>query len=222
MLKKCMLTTLVLTGMAALAGVAVFAQDAPAPSPRRASSDDFRQFDIGASFYKTFVNNTSGMGLQQTPSDGLGGMIEGRHLISPLIGYEMAISVNSGGQAYAPIAGNCGYTCQNPPISIDGKQLELSFDYVPSYKFGNLRPFLVAGLGIFISVPDATLLGNNTSIRGAYVYGGGVDYDISRRFGIRAQYRGTFYKAPNISLVYPADGQYTQTAMPMGGVYYRF
>ena len=222
MLKKYMLTTLVLTGMTALTGVAVLAQDAPAPAPRRASAPDYRQFDIGASFYKTFVQNTSGMGFTQTPSDGIGGMIEGRHLISPLVGYEMAISVNSGGQAYAPIAGNCGFTCQYQPIDLGGRQLELSFDYVPSYKFGNLRPFLVAGLGIFISVPDSTPLGNNTSIRGAYVYGGGVDYDLGPHFGIRGQYRGTLYKAPNITTNYPANGQYTQTAMPMGGVYYRF
>ena len=89
-------------------------------------------------------------------------------------------------------------------------------------KVGNLRPFLVGGLGVFISVPDSTPLGNNTSIRGAYVYGGGAEYDLTSHLGVRGQFRATMYKAPNISSIYPADGQFTQTLTPMGGVYYRF
>jgi len=36
------------------------------------------------------------------------------------------------------------------------------------------------------------------------------------------QYRGNLYKAPNISHPYPATGKFTQTGMPMGGVYFQF
>ena len=222
MLKKLTLTTFILIGMAALAGVPALAQDKAAPQPKRASAPSYHQFDIGGSFYKTFVTNTSGMGLQQTPTDGMGGLIEMRRLISPLLGFEMAVSFNTGGQNYAPIAGACALTCNNPVVKIGGRQVETSLDYVPSMKIGNLRPFLVGGLGVFISVPDTTPLGNNTSIRGAYIYGGGVEYDFGRHLGIRGQYRDTWYKAPNISSIYPADGQYTHTSMPMGGIYYRF
>ena len=50
--------------------------------------------------------------MQQTPSDGMGGLIEVRHLISPLLGFEMAVSFGTGGQNYAPIAGACALTCQ--------------------------------------------------------------------------------------------------------------
>jgi opacity protein-like surface antigen len=224
MLKKLTLTTYILIGMASLTGVAAFAQNdaAPKPQPKRASGPGYHQFDIGGSFYKTFVSSSSGMGMKQTPSDGMGGLFEGRYLVSPLVGVEMAISFHTGGQAYAPIPGACALTCNNPPTSITGGQLQTSLDYVPSMKIGNLRPFLVAGLGVLVSVPDATPLGNNTSIRGAYTYGGGVDYDLGAHLGIRGQYRGTFYKAPNISSIYPANGQFTQIMMPTGGIYYRF
>jgi opacity protein-like surface antigen len=224
MLKKLTLTTYILIGMAALTGVAAFAQDtpAPAPQPTRASGPGYHQFDIGGSFYKTFVSSSSGMGMKQTPSDGMGGLIEGRYLLSPLVGFEMAVSFNTGGQAYAPIPGACALTCNNPAVKIGGRQVETSLDWVPSMKVGNFRPFLVGGLGVFISVPDSTPLGNNTSIRGAYIYGGGVEYDLGAHLGIRGQYRGTLYKAPNISSIYPANGQYTQTTMPSGGIYYRF
>jgi len=227
MLKKLTLTTYILIGMAAFIGIGAFAQDTAAPQPqkpqpKRAVTSSYRQFDVGGSFYKTFVSSTSGMGLQQTPSDGWGGLFEGRYLVSPLIGVEMAVGFNSGDQAFAPIPGACKLTCQNPKVAITGSQVESTIDYVPSHQFGRMRVFGVGGIGVLITIPGATPLGNNTSIRGAYVYGGGLDYDINNHFGVRGQYRGTFYKAPNISSIYPATGQYTQIMMPMGGVYYRF
>lgn len=223
MVKKWMLTTLTLIAVAALSSVAALAQDnATPPQPNRASAQSYHQFDIGGSVYKTFVNSTTGMGLKQTPSDGLGGLIEARYLKNPLVGFELGIMFGTGGQDYKPVPGACGLTCNNPEVNITGKQVLTSIDWVPSIKVGNLRPFLVGGLGVFISAPDATPLGNNTSIRGAYIYGGGADFDITNHLGIRGQFRGTMYKAPNISSIYPANGQYTQTLTPMGGVYYRF
>ena len=222
MLKKWMLTTFVLIGIAALTGVTAIAQENAAPQPKPASAPSYHQFDIGGSFYKTLVNSTNGMGLKQTPSDGWGGMFEARQLLHPLVGYELAVGFNTGGQTYEPIPGACGLTCQNPKVIIGGRQVSTSIAWVPSYKYGNFRPFGVAGLGVLISIPDSTPLGNNTSIRSAYVYGGGADYDVSPHFGIRGQIRGMYYKAPNVSSIYPANGQYTQTLMPMGGVYYRF
>ena len=222
MLKKWMLTTCFLIGMAALTGVAAIAQENAAPQPKPASAPSYRQIDFGGSFYKTFVSSTTGMGLKQTPSDGYGGMFELRQILHPLVGYELAVGFNTGGQDYKPVPGACGLTCQNPEVNIGGTQVSTSIAWIPSYKYGNLRPFGVAGLGVLISIPDATPLGNNTPIRSAYVYGGGAEYDVSPHFGIRGQIRGMFYKAPNVSSIYPANGQYTQTLMPMGGVYYRF
>ena len=222
MVKKWMLTTLTLITAAALSGIG-FAQDnAAPPQPRRASKAPYNQFDIGGSVYKTFVSSTTGMGIKQTPSDGLGGLIEARYLKSPLVGIELGIMFGTGGQDYKPVPGACGLTCNNPEVNITGRHVLTSIDWIPSMKVGNLRPFLVGGLGVFISVPDSTPLGNNTSIRGAYVYGGGAEYDLTSHLGVRGQFRATMYKAPNISSIYPADGQFTQTLTPMGGVYYRF
>jgi len=191
MLKKWMLTNLLFISVAALSGVALAQDNASTPRPKRASASSYHQFYVGGSFFKTFVSSTTGMGLTQTPSDGMGGLFEARYLKSPLVGFELGISFADGGQAYTPVKGACGLTCQNPPVTITGKQMETSIDWVPSIKIGNLRPFLVGGLGIFVSIPDNTPLGNNTSIRGAYVYGGGMDFDLTSHLGIRGQFRGT-------------------------------
>jgi len=224
MLKKLTLTTYILIGMAAFIGLAAFAQnnDAPQPQANSASTSPYGRFDVGGSFYQTFVSSSDGMGLRQTPSGGLGGLFEGRYLVSRLIGVEMAVGFHGNDQAFAPIPGACKLTCQNPPVAITASQVESMINYVPSYQFEKLRVFGVGGIGVLITIPGATPLGNNTSIRGAYDYGGGADYDINNHWGIRGQYRGIYYKAPNISAIYPATGQYTHIAMPMGGVFYRF
>jgi hypothetical protein len=152
----------------------------------------------------------------------MGGLAEVRHIVKPLVGYELAVAFNLADQAYAPKAGACALACQTPAVSLTGNATEVSLDYVVSHKVGHLRPFVVGGLGVFIAVPGSTPLGNNTSIRGAYIVGGGVDLAISSRIGVRAQVRDTFYKAPNTSSIYPATGAFTESLEPMGGVYYRF
>jgi hypothetical protein len=229
MQKKWMLTTFILVGMAALIGAAAYGQDdAPASgktgaaAKARTARESQSQWDIGASFYEALTNGTSGHGTQQTPSNGMGGLAEVRHIVNPLFGYELAVSVNLADQAYAPKAGACALACQNPAVSLSGKATEVALNYVVSHKVGHLRPFVVGGLGFFISIPGSTPLGNNTSIRGAYIAGGGVDFDLSSHFGVRAQVRDTFYKAPNVSSIYPATGVFTQSLEPMGGFYYRF
>jgi opacity protein-like surface antigen len=223
---KWILTTVILTGMAALTCAAAQGQAGPAAKEKAGAppsrQTDSRQTDIGASVYETFTSAVTGMGTVQTPTNALGGLVEVRHISNPLFGYEMAFSFNPADQAYAPKAGACALVCQNPPTKISGNAVEFSADYVASYKTGNVRPFVLGGLGVFITIPGATPLGNNTSIRGAYIYGGGLDWAFSDHLGLRVQYRGNLYKAPNISSIYPATGQWTQSGEPMGGIFYRF
>lgn len=55
-----------------------------------------------------------------------------------------------------------------------------------------------------------------------YIYGGGLDYSLSHHFGLRAQFRGNIYHAPNLSVMYNSTGKFTHMNKPMGGVFYRF
>jgi opacity protein-like surface antigen len=217
---KWMLTTLMVIGMTALTGAAAYGQDTATKQKAEARSDV--DTDAGVSGYGAFTSGTTGAGVVQTPSNSYGGMFELRQIRSNWLGYEMAVNVNPADQKYAPKTGACLLACQNPVTSIKATAMQFSIDYIVSHQMGRLRPFAVGGLGFFITIPGATPLGNNTSIRGSYVAGGGLDYDLSAHLGIRLQYREAFYKAPNISSIYPATGQLTQTGEPMGGVYYRF
>jgi outer membrane cobalamin receptor len=53
------------------------------------------------------------------------------------------------------------------------------------------------------------------------VYGAGLDWGLIPHIGLRFQYRGNLYKAPDLSTLYTSSGAFTHTAEPMIGVYFR-
>jgi len=111
----------------------------------------------------------------------------------------------------------------------------------------NFRPFALAGGGILFNQPaggqaTTTILvtacggGNpgctvgqvttsSTSTTSAtkpvFVYGAGLDWGLLPHIGLRFQYRGNLYKAPNLTKLYTSTSAFTRTAEPMIGVYFR-
>jgi len=58
--------------------------------------------------------------------------------------------------------------------------------------------------------------------RGAFVYGGGVDVPMSKRFFLRAQYRGFVYKIPDFAMARLKVDTYTHSAVPSAGLVFTF
>ncbi len=67
------------------------------------------------------------------------------------------------------------------------------------------------------SVPGAGSQG-----KGAFLYGAGADYALTRRFSIRAEYRGFVYKNPDFGLAALHTDSWTHTAQPSAGIVFRF
>jgi opacity protein-like surface antigen len=212
---------------------------APAPAngqARVSSASDESQTDIGGSFYRAMNSATTAKGVTQSPVDADGGMLEIRHIHSPLIGYEVTYGYNREDETVAAEAAPACETydtCSTPTQKMTASTSLVGLDWVFSKKFGNLRPFATAGLGFFIDEPTSPRIqqtpttsvpgyGVNDTVRISYLYGGGVDWSITRHLGIRGQYRGVVYRVPNISMLFPAQGLFTQTSEPMGGIFYRF
>jgi hypothetical protein len=204
-MRKKWMPTAILTGIVALGGAAAHGQ-----------------FNLGATFYRTFTQSSTGNGTQQTPTDSYGGMVEGRRIHSPFVGYELGFALAPDDQSLAPKAGACGFVCENKPTNLTSKDLEFAGDWIFSARVGVLRPFLLGGLGVVVSVPSKGALDTNTVPRVAYVGGGGADIAIQPRYGLRLQYRDSFFKAPNLLPVYHPTGKYTQIAEPMLGFYINF
>ena len=68
-----------------------------------------------------------------------------------------------------------------------------------------LSPYVLAEGGALVFSPTSNKLvaGADSQARGAFIYGGGADFLLSKHFSIRAEYRGFVYKAPDFGLSCP-------------------
>jgi opacity protein-like surface antigen len=200
------------------------------------------QTDVAASVYGAFSGTTTGNGVQQSPSNSAGVLAEVRHIANPLLGFEGTYSYNRADQTYGcnlcvvPVSSACptGGCPPGPPISIPANAHEITADWIPSIHIANLRPFGVLGVGALLNVPagsnvvvtggvadDAVSVPTQTSTKAVYVYGAGLDWGILPHIGLRFQYRGNLYKAPQLTTLYGSANSFTHTAEPMVGVYFR-
>jgi outer membrane immunogenic protein len=92
--------------------------------------------------------------------------------------------------------------------------------------FAKLQPYVLGGGGALIFDPTGNSSGSFTGAtrqnQGAFVYGAGGDYAVSRHFSLRAEYRGYVYKAPDFNLVSLRTDTWTHIAQPSAGLVFRF
>lgn len=214
--------------MAAIFAVPGFAaaqaQSTPAPAQsapvQSQTAPSLKPFDLAGSFYRTFSTSTTGNGTAQTSADSYGGLVEGRYIPATWKGLDISYSFNHLNQTYAVQKGSCGFQCLNPTVTIPNNQSQVTVAYVASWRKGKLTPFADAGFAFVINSGTGDGYAINTSVRSGYVAGAGTDFG-SPRFGLRVQFRDTFYKAPNLTFAYLPTGKFMQTAEPLIGVYFR-
>lgn len=189
------------------------------------------QTTVSASAYGAFSGTTNGNGTQQSPANQAGGIFELRHTSNPIIGFEGTYSFNRANQTYScyetgcPLVQNCPVgvvPCGPVPASVPANAHEITADWVPSVHLANVRPFGVLGAGALLNVPSGSASDASTKITGVYVYGAGLDWGLIPHIGLRLQYRGNLYKAPDLSKLYTSTDAFTHTAEPMVGLYVRF
>lgn len=179
----------------------------------------FAQTDVGLSVYEAFPGTTDANGITQSPSNSAGGIFELRHIANPILGFEGTYSFNRANQTYT-----CGVSCGNiSQATIEADAHEVTVDWVPSIKLLGVRPFGVLGVGALINVPQNsdTSVSTRTDTKAVYVYGAGLDWPVIPHIGLRLQYRGNLYKAPDLTGLFTSASRFTHTAEPMIGVYFR-
>jgi opacity protein-like surface antigen len=90
-----------------------------------------------------------------------------------------------------------------------------------------LSPYLLAEGGALVFAPTGNAYGTASGFsqrqtRGAFAYGGGLNFPIAKRISLRAEYRGLVFSAPNFQLSSLRRGTLTQTAQPSVGIVFRF
>lgn len=177
------------------------------------------QTDVALSIYGSFPSKTDANGVTISPAASAGGLVQLRHIANPILGFEGTYSYNRANQRY-----NCGVPCGNISVAtIKADAHEVTFDWVPSVKVANLRPFALLGIGAIFHVPQGgqTVFETKTSTDVVYVYGAGLDLGLIPHFGLRFQYRGNLEKTPDVTELFTSIDKFRHTAQPMVGLYIR-
>lgn len=105
-----------------------------------------------------------------------------------------------------------------------------SYIYHP-FRWNRIRPFGLAGGGVLRFYPEYTGTTVNGVVvnlptvnqtRPTFVFGGGIDYRVTRRWGVRLQYRGFLHQVPDFKLNQLFTGATGLLSMPTLGVTFRF
>lgn len=190
------------------------------------------QTSVAVSALGSFKTNSSSALTRQVPSNSAGFMIELRHISSPLFGYDVAYSFRGADQLYeyiGPIPAVCSPTeCpaggappNSQPVNADAHALTLN--WVVSLPISNFRVFALAGGGFEKFNPSGSQAGSTQAqTKGLFDYGAGVDWTLLPHLGLRFQYRGDVYKAPQLATAFESTDKFTQNSEPMLGAFFRF
>lgn len=181
------------------------------------------QTDVGLSVYGAFNGTTNGNGTAQSPANAGGAIVELRHIANPIVGYEATYSYNRANQSYRSLSSLCPNGGATPCTEhVSANAHEVTADWIASVHIANLRPFALAGGGLLLDVPDSNQSFTRTTAKPVFVYGAGLDWSLIAHLGLRFQYRGNLYKAPDLTKLFTSTGTFTHTAEPMIGAYFRF
>jgi len=169
--------------------------------------------EISVQAFGSFVKTTTDNGVQQSATDSGGVLANYRFFFSNGNGVEVNYGYSLNTQTYGLPSG---------PIGVKAHQDELSAAYVYRHPLQHFTPFVEAGAGALIFDPtDAP--GASTQTRAAFVYGGGADFNVTKRVFLRAEYRGLVYNSPTFDLSETAGtDRVTHRAEPSVGFGYRF
>jgi len=191
----------------AIAGVVLIAL------PAFAQSEDAGKNEVSVQAFGSFVKSTTDNGVQNSATESGGVLGSYRRFFDAHSGIE----VNYG---YALNTQN--YLSSNGAVGVKSYSHEVSGAYVFRMPLAHFTPFALAGAAALVFDPDS-FQGADTQTRAAGVYGGGVDFKISRRVFMRAEYRGFIYDSPTYNLpnIAGAD-RVTHRAEPSIGFGYSF
>lgn len=134
---------------------------------------------------------------------------------------------------WAGVEGNYGYSrnIQDYFGSIGTSSIQSNFHeitgafvaHVPT-NLAKVRPYALGGAGALVFDPTDKFLvsGVSRQTKAAFVYGGGVNFDVTNHFGVRAEYRGLLFKVPDFTVNSLDLDKTTHLAQPSAGFFFRF
>jgi hypothetical protein len=189
---------------------------------RQLSRIDFGVLGVGvfnSDSKGTAIVNAKPTTVNLSPGQTAGAVVTLRYVISPLIGFE-------GNYGYARYVDTFTPFGAQPSVGVQQNASEYTLGYVAHTRkqYFGVTPFASVGLGTIAFRPTP---GGGQALpkqaRAAYYFSVGAETTIlSPHFGIRAQYRQLFFKAPDFETNYLTIQQRTSTFEPGFGFFLRF
>jgi hypothetical protein len=207
--------TLLFCLLATLAGSTAKAQAPPSALDRQLS-----RVELGASGIGVFTTTVNGVNYLHVPvsqgaSNTFGALINVRYSKSPYLGGEFNYT-------YARFTEN--YTNYFPGgVQTNASEYSLGYIARPPHQIFGADPFISAGAGSTAFRPTAHGgQGLSTQARATYYYNVGAEKLLGDHFGVRLNFRETFYLAPDYGQNFLTILKHTTTFEPGFGFYYKF
>jgi opacity protein-like surface antigen len=166
-----------------------------------------------------FTKDTNGQGISRTTSDTGGFQVGYRYRINRWLAAEGDYGFDRNTQKYFGSFGESRVQANLHAVTGDlVVNLPLPIRRVSTYALAGGGGLVFDPTGNFGgSVPGASRQG-----RGAFLYGAGADYALTRHLSLRAEYRGFVYKNPDFGLSSLRTDSWAHTAQPSAGFVLHF
>jgi outer membrane autotransporter protein len=167
-----------------------------------------------------FTNGVQGNGTAYSATETGGFLATYRYHMNRWVSLEGAYGYEVNSQKYGLSSG--GFRIQSGINQLTGS-LVLN---LPNRGHSRFNPYILAGGGALIFEPTGnqfdTFSGAQGQAKGVFTYGVGVNYALSKRISMRAEYRGLVYDPPDFGFGILVTNSVTQTMVPSVGFTYRF
>jgi opacity protein-like surface antigen len=166
-----------------------------------------------------FTQDTNGQGISRTTTNTGGFLVGYRYHINRWLAAEANYGYDRDTQKYFS-TGGLSRVQSDVDTATAAAVISLPF------RISRLNPYVLGGGGSLVFHPTGNaggfVSGADTQAKGTFLYGGGVDYTVTRHWSVRAEYRGYVYKDADFGVRALNTDSWTHTAQPSAGIVFRF
>jgi opacity protein-like surface antigen len=166
-----------------------------------------------------FTQDTNGQGVSRTTTNTGGFLVGYRYHINRWLAAEANYGFDRDTQRYLSTGGLSRVQSDVHTTTADAV-ISLPF------RISRLNPYVLGGGGSLVFHPTGNagglVSGADTQAKGAFLYGGGVNYTLTKHWSVRAEYRGYVYKDADFGIKTLNTDGWTHTAQPSAGIVFRF
>ncbi|MHB8215039.1 MAG: outer membrane protein [Candidatus Sulfotelmatobacter sp.] len=166
-----------------------------------------------------FTKDTNGQGISRTTTNTGGFLLGYRYHINRWLAAEANYGFDRDTQRYFSTGGLS---------RVQSDVHTATADMVVSlpFRFSRFSPYVLGGGGSLVFHPTGNaggfVPGADTQAEGAFLYGGGANYTLTKHLSLRAEYRGYVYKDPDFGVRALNTETWSHTAQPSAGIVFRF